>query len=341
MADVIRGASQQAYTSAEETKTKSAYASVRLQRLQNEFATWVSNLQSLKAEIICKHFSPENIIKQSNIMMTIDGPKAQQAIAFMQRDNSTKFRVVVQPESMAMADYAQMKEDRTEFLMAISQFMQSAEPLMASNPQATPILLQLLRWMVAGFKGAQEIQGVLDQAVKMATLTAKNPPPDKPDPKLQAIQAESQAKIQILQAQAQADLANQKAKQQMELERAQADHQSYLAGLQQQQAIEQQKFQNQMEILKATLVVNLAKLGASQEVDINNKATDMLHHAEMTKMDAAADTHKATLGAALDNTKTENAKDLSEHQTEQQKKAATHAAKIQAKSKDSGNGANK
>jgi hypothetical protein len=342
MADVLRGASQQQYTSAEETKTKATYASVRMQKLQQEIAQWVAHLQNLKAEIICKHFQPESIIKQSNIMMTVDGPQAQPAIAFMKRDDSIQFRVRVQPETMAMADYAQMKADRTDFLMAISQFMQSAQPLMQMDKAATPILLQMLRWGLSGFKGAQEIQGVLDQAIKAAQVQAQQPPPPPPpDPKLQAIQAESQAKIQILQEQAKADAQKDAAKQQMEMERAQADHQSYLAGLQQQQQLETQKFQNQMEILKAQLVVNLAKVSASQQADINSTATDMIQHAEQTKMDAAADTHAATLNAANETHSAQTSAALTTHEANKSKEVTEHASKIQAKSKDTGNGTDK
>lgn len=342
MADVIRGASQQQYTSAAETKSKVTYASVRMQKLQNEFATWVSNLQNLKAEIICKHFQPETIIKQSNIMMTMDGPLAHKAIAFMQRDDSVQFRIRVQPETMAMADYAQMKADRTEFLMSISQFMQSAQPLMQMDKQATPILLQLLKWGLAGFKGAQEIQGVLDQAVKAATIQAQQPPlSPPPDPKLEAIKAESQAKIQILQEQAKADAAKDQAKQAMELERAAADHQSYLTGLQQQQQLAEQKFQNDMELLKAQLVVNLAKLGAQQKADVSSTAIDMIQHAEKTKMDAAADTHKAVLDAASETHSAATSAAITEHAGDKQKEVTEHAAKVQVQSGDKGNGASK
>lgn len=341
MADILRGASQQAYTSAEETKAKTLFASVRVQKIQNEFAEWVATLQNLKAEIICKHFSPENIIKQSNIMMTMDGGAAQNAITFMQRDDSIQFRIRVQPESMAMADYAQLKQDRTDFLQAISQFMQSAQPLIQMDQGTLPLLLQLLRWGLAGFKGAQEIQGIMDQAVKAATNQAKQPKQDKPDPKLMAIQAETQAKIQILQEQAKVDSQNAVAKQTMELERAQADHQAYLQGLQQQQQLAQQKFENEMEILKAQLVVNLAKLTAQQKADTSSEAIKMIHEAETTRMQAASDTHSATLDAAMDNQQSQNKIDVAEHAAGKSKEVATHAAKVQAKSKDTGNGASK
>lgn len=342
MADIIRGSSQQQYTSAEETKAVVKYASVRMQKLQNEFAFFVSNLQNLKAEIICKHFQPESIIKQSNIMMTVDGPSAKQAIAFMKREDSIQFRVRVQPETLAMADYQQMKADRTEFLMAISQFMQSAQPLMEGNPKATPILLQLLRWGLSGFKGAQEIQGVLDQAVKAATLEAQQPPKaPPPDPKLQAIQAESQAKIQIMQAQAKIDQDLAKAKNAMELERAQAGHQADMEKLQLQMQLDQQDFQFKMELAKANLVVNLAKVNASQQADISSTATDMIAHANKTKMDAVGDTHKATLGAASETHSALTNAALTSHEANKSKEVTDHAAKVQIQSSDKGNGADK
>lgn len=341
MADIIRGTSQQQYTSAEETKAVVKYASVRMQKLQNEFAAWVSCLQNLKAEIICKHFQPESIMKQSNIAMTADAGAAQGAIAFMQRDDSIMFRIRVQPESMAMADYQQMKADRSEFLAAISQFMQASQPLMEMNKQATPILLQLLRWGLAGFKGAQEIQGVMDQAIKAATAAAKQPDQPKPDPKLEAIKAESAAKIELMQAQGKIDQQNQQEKQAMELARAQEDHKAYVAKNQQQMQLEELKFQNEMELLKAQLVVNLAKLTAQQKADASATAIDMIAHVEKAHIDAATDTHAAVLGAAQETHSAQTQAALTTHEAETSKEVTKHAAKVQVQSQDKGNGASK
>lgn len=339
MSDILRGASQQSYTSAAETQAKTNFGSIRLQRLQNDLALWVSNLQSLKLEIICKHFQPQTIMAQSNIMQTPDAQLAQQAIEFMQHNQTFKFRVKVQPESMALADYQQMKQDRTDFIAAMSQFMQSAAPLAEMDQDITPFLLQLLQWGLAGFKGSQQIEGVMDQAVRAYQLKSQQSQGQpKPDPKMDQIKAEGQLKLQLLQAQGQQDAASTQAKQQMEYQRAQADHQAYMNNLQMQQQLAEQKFQNEMEILKAQLMVALAKVNAQQQADMSNTATDMIQHAEQTKMDAASDTHAMITGAAQESAKAQNAIAISDHQTANQKEAASHAAKIQAKSQDSGNG---
>jgi hypothetical protein len=65
-----------------------------------------------------------------------------------------------------MVDYAQLKEERTAYITALATFMQSAAPLVEMDPKATPILLEMLKWGLAGFKGSNEVEGVLDQAIK-------------------------------------------------------------------------------------------------------------------------------------------------------------------------------
>lgn len=342
MADIMRGASQQAYTSAAETKTKAQFASIRVQALQDDFARWASNLQSLKAEIICKHYQPDSIIKQSNIMMTTDAGAAQDAVNFLKSDSSLRWRIIVKPESLALADYQQMKADRTEFMMAVAQFMQSAAPLAQMDQGFTPYLLQILQWGMSGFKGSNQIEGVMDKAIKTyqdkAAQAAANPPPDPnaaaAQAKIQQIQQEGQIKIQIMQQQAASDQQSQQMKQQMELERSQADHQAYLAQLQFQQKIEQQKFDNQMEILKAELVVNIAKLTSQQQADASAKAVDLIHTAEQARIQANADTAVMTHGANTDMA-------VTQHKADTTKEVAAHAAKVQAKSQDTGNGASK
>ena len=56
--------------------------------------------------------------------------------------------------------------ERTEFLNALAVFLQSSAPIMQLEPSATPILLELLKWGLAGFKGGQEIESVIDAAIQ-------------------------------------------------------------------------------------------------------------------------------------------------------------------------------
>jgi hypothetical protein len=198
MSDIMRGQSTTGATATEQS-LKAKFASVRVQRLQNDFARFASDLQSLKAEIISKHFDPETIAARSNIqyMMGADQQNAQAAIGLIKSD-FYQYRIEVKPESVNMADMAAIKQERSEFLMAISQYLQSSLPVGQAAPWAMPYLLQMLQWAIAGFRGGSTIEGVLDQMVLAATQAAQQaamqPPP--PDPQLEVAKVKAQAESQ-------------------------------------------------------------------------------------------------------------------------------------------------
>lgn len=205
MSDIMRGQSTQGATATEQS-LKAKFASVRVQRLQNDFARFASEIQALKAEIISKHFDEKTIAQRSNIqyMMGADQQLAQQAIALIKSD-FYQYRIEVKPESVNMADMAAIKQERSEFLMAISQFFQSTLPVAQAAPWSMPYLLQMLQWSIAGFRGSSTIEGVMDQmvvAANQAIQQAAQQPP-QPDPEMMKAQmemklAQEQGKIDIM-----------------------------------------------------------------------------------------------------------------------------------------------
>jgi hypothetical protein len=215
MSDIMRGQSQSGATATEQS-LKAKFASARVQRLQNDFARFASDVQSLKAEIISKHFDPKTIVERSNIqyMVGADQQLAQQAVGLV-KSNFYQYRIEVKPESVSMADMAAVKQERSEFLMAISQFLQSSLPVGQAAPWAMPYLLQMLQWAIAGFRGGSTIEGVLDQMVLAATQAAQQaqmqPPP--PNPQLQVAQVKAQAEGQ----KAQMGIAQQQTKMKADL----------------------------------------------------------------------------------------------------------------------------
>jgi hypothetical protein len=103
-----------------------------------------------------------------------------------------------------MADMAAIKQERSEFLMAISQFFQSTLPVAQAAPWSMPYLLQMLQWSIAGFRGSSTIEGVMDQmvvAANQAIQKAAQQPP-QPDPEMMKAQME----MKQMQAEGQMDL---------------------------------------------------------------------------------------------------------------------------------------
>lgn len=194
-------------TSATRDMLTTNFGSIRVEALQNDFARWVGDLQALKVEIICKHYSPDTIVKQSNIMITDDGKTpglVQAAIDLIKKPDDFRWRVQVRPETLAIADYNQLKQDRTEYINALALFMQSAAPLLQLDPGSLPSLLKLLKWGLSGFRGSSEIEGVIDEDIKRiekaAAAKAANPQPQQEDPAVQAEKAAAAARLQEIQA---------------------------------------------------------------------------------------------------------------------------------------------
>lgn len=212
MADILRGQSDE-YAAASSDKLKAKFASVRVQCLQDEFARFASDIMSLKAEIMRTHFEVDTVIKHSNAHFFPENPQDVMAAAqfLVDPSNDILWRVEIKPESIAMVDYAQLKSERTEFLTAMATFLQSSAPLIEREPASAPFLMEMLKWSMAGFKGSQQIEGVMDKAIKQMTDSlkkqAENPQPPQ-DPKLQEITAKAQAEQQKIAAKAQTDFNN-------------------------------------------------------------------------------------------------------------------------------------
>ncbi len=273
MSDLLRGFSQK-YESASTSKIKGQFASTRVQALQEDFARFASDLQAKKMQIIQKHFQKDCILYQSNIMQSMDGndpQKIMEAIDLLKDRTKARWRVTIRAESLAMVDYQQMKEDRAEYLTALSTFMQSSAPLAELDPGITPFLLQLLQWGLAGFKGSNQIEGVLDKAIQQYQAKSKEPP--KPDPEM----VKAQAKMQELQA-----------KMQMDREKHMAEMQQDQAKFQQDMRQAQQEFQLRMTEMQMEFRLKMTQMITEMQVKRQEQRDQYEFNTAERKEEAAA-----------------------------------------------------
>lgn len=190
ISDIMRGNTKASET-AKAQSIKAQFGSTRVQLKQMYVAKFVQRALAIKAEIIERHFQPETIANRSNIMMTPDAQYAQQAIALLKDPVANKYRVIVEADSIAYIDRKAENDTRTAALTAMGQFMQQMEGLITGMPAAAPYMLQILQWYGAGFKGYQQIEGIMDQAIAAAKQELSQP--KQADPLKDAEVAEKQA----------------------------------------------------------------------------------------------------------------------------------------------------
>ena len=272
---------------------KSNNASGRLKTMQHDVVNFATSLLSIKAQIICNHFTEDTIIKISGAMQLSDADKQYipQALQLLKDEPAKNFRIEVTSDSMIYQDEQQEKQDRVEFLSAVSQFMQTALPTAMQAPELTPLLMEMLKFGVTAFKAGKGMEGLIDETAdkfreQAKAMEGQPKPPSAEQQKMQLDMQMAQAKMQAEQQQAQMDaqLEQQKISMQIELEKAKQEYQAQENRL---------KFQleEQRNMKEAEMQMELEKLKSTTE---NNKAI------LVTYLDNATKLETARIGAGLD-----------------------------------------
>ena len=242
ISDIVRGASEGPAKTATEQKIKGQYASLRLKAMQQDVAVFATELLKLKAQIV-SGFDAQTLAQIAAVdqLAEADKPLVPQALQLLANKPLRAFRVEIAADSLVQIDEREEKESRVEFLTAIGAFMKGAVEIGGAAPQLAPLIMELLKFGVTGFKVGKTIEGTIDQAIEELKQAAKQPKP--PDPKVQAEQMKAQAEVQkaqmsvqVEQQKAQIDERRMKMEEQHDMRQMQID-----GAMQQQDAAMQQQ----------------------------------------------------------------------------------------------------
>ena len=227
IADIQRGQSDPNETLGAQI-IKSNNASGRLKTMQHAVVDFATTLLSIKAQIICNHFTDETLVSISGAMQLSqeDQQLIPQAIALLRNEAAKNFRIEVTSDSMIYQDEQQEKADRVAFLSAVGSFLQTALPTAQAAPELTPMLLEMMKFGVTAFKAGKQLEGIIDQtADEMRKAYEQNKgQPKPPPPEIQKVQMQMQGEQQKMQATMQIEQA--KMQMQMQLEKAKQEYQA-------------------------------------------------------------------------------------------------------------------
>ena len=276
ISDIIRG-----QTAASETATaqqiKGQYAGLRLRAMQEDVAMFASELIRLKAQVICMHFQPQTILlyAAATQMSPDDQQMIPQALELLKSDPLRNFRIEVDADSLVQLDEQQNKKDRVEFLTAFGGLLREALPVGQQLPELVPMMMELMKFGIGGFKQAKPIEGTLDAALdklKEKQKQAETSPPQEPEPnpellKIQATQQLEQAKMQ---AAAQSEQLRMQAEAQAAQMQAQIDEQKMRHEMEMKDREAQllDEFNRWKTELEAATKIMVARIGANPGLDI-------------------------------------------------------------------------
>ena len=276
ISDIIRGASVASETATAQ-QIKGQYATLRLKTFQDDVAKFASAILKIKAQIICQHFQPETIVKIGGAaqMSPTDQQMIPQAIELLKNNPMRTFRVEVLADSMLLADEQQEKADRVEFLQATSSFIEKAVQGAQAAPQLTPLLMDLLKFGVTGFRVGRSLEGefdsLADQQKEDARQKQQNPQPPQPNPEAIKAQAEAQ------KSQTEAQMAQAKMQQEAQLEQVKlqlAQQEAATKSQMEAQRLEFEKWKTQLDNDTKVLIAELSSKTDLHKTALNINATN-------------------------------------------------------------------
>jgi hypothetical protein len=278
IADIQRGQSDPNETLGAQI-IKSNNASGRLKTMQHDVVNFATALLQIKAQIICQHFTDDTIVKISGAMQLSpqDQQLIPQALQLLKDEPAKNFRIEVTTDSMIYQDEQQEKQDRLEFLSAVSGFLSQALPAATASPELTPMLIEMLKFGVTAFKAGKGLEGMIDETADKfrQQMKASEGQPKPPSPEQQKMQMQmqiEQAKMQHDQAKAQQDmqLEQQKMQMQMELEKAKQEYQAQENQLKFQLEDQRNRAQAEMDMRIAQMKMNTERNTQVLLAHINN-----------------------------------------------------------------------
>lgn len=259
IADIMRGSSQASETlGAQEIKNQ--WGTLRLKRSQKVVMNYVRESLRIMAEIAVSKFSPETLSAMTGLpwptgsqkanyqtqaaLLTAQGqpvPEEVQAVlaapswddilGLLRNDITRSYRIDIETNSTVDAEATEDKQNITDLVNAMAQFMNGIAPLIESGSMPFEVAKQMLLTIVRRYRFGPEMED---------SLKAMTAPQPKADPKA----ASEQLKAQGLQQKAQLDqqAAQQKLQQdQQKFEGDKAKFQAEMAGKQQERAEELQQ----------------------------------------------------------------------------------------------------
>ena len=321
ISDIVRGQSVASETATAQ-QIKGQYASLRLKSYQDDVARFATHMIQLKAQIICQLFDPQTILMMSaaDQLSPVDQQLVPQALELLRNEPMRSFRIEISTDSLIMMDESQEKQDRMEFLGAVSSFLEKAVQASQVAPQIVPLSLDMLKFGVGAFKIGKSMEGQIDQTAQQFKEQLEQqqqqpqqpPPPDPEELKMQHQMQMDQAKMQAqaqsdqmkLQAEAQFKQADQQHQAQLEMARMEHETQLKAVDAQSTQMIEQAKMDADADLkwriaqLEAETKVVVAQIAAAQKSQADAIQADQMIQQEAIRTTGATDLQQ-TMAVAM------------------------------------------
>lgn len=226
VADIMRGQSDASETlGAQQIKTQ--WGSLRIQRIQSDVQRFVRDLLRIAAEIMCEHFTPENIAAMAGIQpQTSEEMQDFMGVVQLIKDEKGRsYRIDIETDSTIKGDVTRNMANMAQFVQGSAQYFQAFG---AAQQAGFPLdaLVTIYSAFARNFKLGKQVDDILDKLPEQLAQAMQQKGPDPEQQKLELEKAKMAMDAQMAQSKAAADAQAAQAEvplKQMDLQLKQMD----------------------------------------------------------------------------------------------------------------------
>lgn len=290
LSDILRGSSNPNETATAQN-IKQEWGSLRVKDMQSAVARFARDIFRLKAAVIIRHFTPQNIALMTSLPAQTGDPQKDQmeaqkfqAALQMLKQDVRSYRIDIESDSTVRADLGRKQEQMNLFLQGTAQFSSAIAGFVQGAPQvaqpALPVMVEVFSQFARHFKLGKQAEDALESLQEKAQEAAQAPPQENPEAvKAKADMEANQQKVQLEAQSLQQKAAHEERMAQIKEQSAAMDLQIKQAELQLKQAelsLKQQAME--MDMQAKTMDIQMQREGA--ELDRQDRFDQRQHEQE-------------------------------------------------------------
>lgn len=172
ISDIVRGSSNPNETATAQ-RIKGNFATLRLDDLRKDVATFCRDALRLMAELMAEHFPAEVLVEMSGMVIAPD--LLQQVMQALQNDAARSFSVDIETDSTIAADEAAEVEATTKMLTGVTQLMGALAPAVQGGMLPVDAARDVILAVVGQMRNGRKIQAAFERL-------GEQPPAQQPLP---------------------------------------------------------------------------------------------------------------------------------------------------------------
>lgn len=199
--DLLRGVSDPVETATAQ-RIKGQFGTLRVDGKRRDIEAYARDVIELKSELIAKHFEPQQIalMVNANLADPVEAQKFAIGVEVL-KSRFAEYKIDVETDSTIAIDTQAEKESTTELMTGLTSLLTELGPMVAQGQIPLPIALELIRIAIKPFRGARNIETLLDELQTQAEQGEGQPQQPSPEEQLAAVEKQrAEEQLRFLQA---------------------------------------------------------------------------------------------------------------------------------------------